>query len=76
MRLQLLLDAAEEDTRGIIDRIIEYGRLLACLGDEAVVAIEKLDAGDDNAHEQREEWCVIPSRARNLPPTFEMTLHS
>ena len=50
--LQLLLDAAEEDTRGIIDRIIEYGRLLACLGDEAVVAIEKLDTGDDNTHEQ------------------------
>ena len=50
--LQLLLDAAEEDTSGIIDRIIEYGRLLACLGDEAVVAIEKLDASNDNAHEQ------------------------
>ena len=50
--LQLLLDAAEEDTSGIIDRIIEYGRLLACLGDEAVVAIEKLDASDEDTHEQ------------------------
>ena len=49
---EFLLDTAEEDSGDIVDGIIEYGRLLACLGDEAVVAIEKLDAGDDNAHEQ------------------------
>ena len=52
MRLQLLLDAAEEDTRRIVDRIIEYGRLLVRFGDEAVMLVEELDAGDDNAHEQ------------------------
>ncbi len=49
---EFLLDTAEEDSGGIVDGIVEYGRLLACLGGEAVVAIEKLDAGDDNAYEQ------------------------
>ena len=51
-RAQLLFDAIEEDSGSIVDGIVEDRSLLLLFGDQSVVLVEELDAGNDDTSKQ------------------------